>query len=74
MYKKLRKYFKYIYNKYIISILLLILMLVEFRKPSLYTNIYIHIYKLYIYIYIYMNRCWISQESHEYFFCGAKNI
>ena len=24
--------------------------------------------------YIYMIRCWISQESHEYIFCGAKNI
>ena len=22
----------------------------------------------------YMNRCWISQESHEYIFRGAKNI
>ena len=26
------------------------------------------------YIYIYMNRCWISQETHEYIFRGAKNI
>ena len=29
---------------------------------------------LYIYTYINMIRCWISQESHEYTFRGAKDI